>query len=134
RPGGAGFDARAGAGRLQDIELMAQMGALMAASPARRTEAQLLAARRAGVIDATQEETLVRSYRLLWRLHAAMRLLGQGGGGDAATLPGQGATSFVLRETGEADEAALQARLAEGAQAAEAVIAALLPAVSDGGA
>ena len=120
------FDARAGAGRLQDIELIAQMGALKAASPARRVEAQLLAARRAGVIDAPAEAALGRAYRLLWRLHAALRLLGLTGEGEA--LPGAGAATFVLRETEAESEAALAGLLADGAGSAAAVIEALLPA------
>ncbi|MCC5989572.1 MAG: glutamine-synthetase adenylyltransferase [Pararhodobacter sp.] len=126
RPGGGALQARDGPGRLQDIELTAQMGALKAASPARRTEAQLLAARRAGVIDAAQQEGLLAAYRLMWQLHAAMRLLGLGGAEDAAA-PGEGACAFLLRQTGAPDMAALQERLARlGAGAAE-IIDALLP-------
>ena len=128
RPSAGVMDARAGAGRLQDIELVAQMGALMAASPARRVPAQLLAARRAGLIDQRSETALLAAWRLLWQVHAAMRLLGLAAA-ETARLPGKGAVDFILRETGFEDEPALTRALEERTATAAALIDALLPAV-----
>ena len=109
RPGGDSLDAKDGPGRLQDIELLAQMLALQSASPARRTEAQMLAGRRAGLIDKNQEAQLLSTYRLLWRVQAATRLMG-----ERITDPdalGESASAFLLREAGVADLGALVAQL-----------------------
>ena len=120
RPGGGALEAKDGAGRLQDIDLFAQMGALRAASPAQRTEAQLAAARRVGVISAEDEAMLSRAARLFWRVQAAQRLLA-----DRVTVPealGEGARDFLLREAGWQSVEALCAELAEAAGRASAII------------
>jgi glutamate-ammonia-ligase adenylyltransferase len=119
RPGGA-WDAKAGPGRLMDVELYAQALALMAGDPARRVEAQVQAGRRAGLITPADAAALEAAVRLLWPLHAGMRLLG--GRSDPGSL-GQGGTAFLLRETGAADLAALAARIDAVASAAADVVA-----------
>lgn len=123
------IDAKDGPGRLQDIELLAQMLALLSASTARRTEAQFLAARRAGLIDAAKEATLLDAYRLLWRVHCSLRLLGDSIT-DTGAL-GEGARTFLLREVGMADIETLGARMAALTEAAARLIDAHLPAPSD---
>ena len=128
RPGGAALDARDGAGRLQDIELIAQMGALQGAAPARRVEQQLLAMRRAGGITAEQEAALLASYRLLWRLQCALRLLG-----DRITDPqalGDGARAFLARATDQPDTEALLTALGSASTTSATIIEALLPPAS----
>ena len=125
KPGQGALEAKDGAGRLQDIELLAQMLALQATAPARRVEAQLLAGRRAGHIDAAAETRLLATYRLLWRVQCCLRLLA-----DHVTDPealGEGARAFVLRETGLADMDTLVARLAAASADAAALIDAYLP-------
>jgi glutamate-ammonia-ligase adenylyltransferase len=120
KPGAGPLEAKDGPGRLQDIDLFAQMGALRAASPARRTEAQLAAARRAGLIAEAEEAALAATARLLWRVQAALRLLA-----DRTTDPeglGEGARRFLLRETGAADLAALTAEMATRCAEAAAII------------
>jgi glutamate-ammonia-ligase adenylyltransferase len=109
KPGGGPWDMRAGPGRLQEIELVAQTAALRAGSTARRPEAQLAAGQRAGWPGAEAAEALLPAYRLLWRLHAAGRLLTDG-------LPdpdrlGPAATAMLLREADAPDVAALADRL-----------------------
>jgi len=126
KPGQGDLDAKDGVGRLQDIELLAQMLTLKAASTTRRSEAQILAGRRAGLIDADQEASLLTAYRLLWRVQSAMRLLADRV--TEAQALGEGAQAFVLRETGLADLTALTQRLDEVTKAAAQVIDALLPA------
>lgn len=125
KPGAGPLDAKDGAGRLQDIDLFAQMGALRAASGARRSEAQLAAARRAGAITAAEEAELAGAWRLMWRVQAAMRLLA-----DRAAEPdglGTGARGFLLRETGAPDLAGLCAELERRAGAAAAILERHLP-------
>ncbi|KPQ07617.1 MAG: glutamate-ammonia-ligase adenylyltransferase GlnE [Rhodobacteraceae bacterium HLUCCA12] len=125
KPGKGALDAKDGPGRLQDIELVAQMGALQAAAPARRTEAQLLAARRAGVLDKSDEDTLLAAYRLMWRVQCAQRLLA-----DGAPEPGDlgaAARAFLLRETDMPDLETLATQIDRAARAADGVISRLLP-------
>jgi len=69
------LDAKIGAGRLQDIELFAQAGALIGGSIARDIPAGLAAARAARIIDVPGEEALASAYARLWTLQSAMRLL-----------------------------------------------------------
>jgi glutamate-ammonia-ligase adenylyltransferase len=135
RPGG-GWEAKAGPGRIMDIELLAQTAALVAGDPARRVEAQLRAGRRAGFLTGADEATLLAAYRVLWPLQAGGRLVSEAGAPDPGDL-GEGARAFLLRETGSPDPAALAARLAALTDAADAAIAARLGAATepqDGGA
>ena len=69
------LDAKIGAGRLQDIELFAQAGALLGGALARDIPAGLAAARQAGLIDGAGEAVLIRAYEPLWALQSATRLL-----------------------------------------------------------
>ncbi|MFN3642358.1 MAG: glutamine-synthetase adenylyltransferase [Gemmobacter sp.] len=121
RPGDA-WEAKAGPGRLMDIELFAQALALLAGDPARRTEAQLRAGVKAGRLGAAEEAALRAALRLLWPLQAGARLLGEASSDPAAL--GQGARGFLLRETGAADAAALAGRLAAATADAAAIITA----------
>ncbi len=121
KPGGA-WDAKAGPGRIMDIELFAQAAALHAGDPARRVPQQLRAGVRAGLVSREAEAALLAAWRLLWPLQAGARLLGEARL-DPAGL-GQGACAFLLRETGARDAADLAARLAATTAAAAAAIAA----------
>ncbi|MCV2868607.1 glutamine-synthetase adenylyltransferase [Defluviimonas sp. WL0002] len=103
------WEAKIGPGRLQDLELLAQMVTLQAADPSRRVEAQLRAGLRAGLLTKDEEAALQTAYRFLWRLQAGGRLLTDrpldmeviGGGGRA----------FLLREAGCKDLDGLRQRL-----------------------
>lgn len=124
KPGQGVLEAKDGPGRLQDIELLAQMLALKAASPARRVELQVAAGRRAGLIGAPEAERLLGAYRRLWRVQAALRLLA-----DRVSDPealGDGARAFLLREAGEAEVPELLAALERASRDAEAVIEAAM--------
>ncbi|MRX49367.1 glutamine-synthetase adenylyltransferase [Paracoccus sp. S-4012] len=120
RPSAGPWDAKAGPGRLQDIELLAQSLALRTADPARASTAQLRAGRRAGLIGAEDAERLASARRLMWRVHAGTRLIGERRV-DLAGL-GQGAQAFLLREAGMPDLGTLAERLEEAAQHAAALI------------
>ena len=126
KPGGGTWEAKLGPGKMMDVELLAQMLALRAASPARSVERQLAAGQAAGDVSQMDATVLLDAYRLCWRLQAGSRLLT-----DQVVDPqtiGEGARAFLLREVGEADAPGLTARLAAAAQAADRVIAAKLQA------
>ena len=119
KPAQGAWDAKNGAGRLLDIELAAQTTALLAGSPARSVERQIAAGegRQLPVSDA---QTLASAYRLMWRLHAAARLLSERAL-EWDSL-GEGGRAFILRETGSADANALAVDLARAATGAEAAV------------
>lgn len=132
KPGLAAWEAKDGPGRLMDIELMAQMAALLTGSPVRGVEGQIEAGRKGGILSDSDATILMETYRLMWRLQAGRRLITEG------TLDlnklGEGARAFLLRETGETELAALAARLERMAEQAAAVIAGQLrPEDAQGG-
>ena len=118
RPGAGGLDVKSGAGRLMDIELCAEMRALVAGSPAREVEQQI------GQAGAAGADALLAAYRLCWQVQAAVRLLTDRDPDPQAL--GVGGTAFVLRETGMASMAALLAALRDAAGLAGDVISAQL--------
>ncbi len=117
------WDAKNGPGRLMDIELAAQTVALLSASPARSVERQIAAGAGRRVPD-SDAQALSSAYRLLWRLHAAARLLSERAL-DWQEL-GEGGRAFILRETGAADAAALARDLAQAVAGAEAAVTRLV--------
>ncbi|MCB6176913.1 glutamine-synthetase adenylyltransferase [Rhodobacter sp. Har01] len=119
KPALGAWDAKNGPGRIMDIELCAQMAALLAGSPARQLERQI--ATPAGGVAPADQDALLSSYRLLWRLHAAGKLLTEAPL-DMQAL-GEGGRAFLLHETGEATVAALAERLAASVALAGAAIA-----------
>ena len=124
KPGDGPWDAKFGPGKLMDIELIAQLSALMSASPARQVERQLAAGAKGGQMSQSDQTVLLKAYRLCWSLQAALRLLSDRPV-DLDAL-GEGGRAFALRETGMADGAALAQALASVAAAAAAVIDAQL--------
>ncbi|WP_299424539.1 glutamine-synthetase adenylyltransferase [uncultured Shimia sp.] len=118
------WDAKIGAGRLQDIELLSQTGALLAGS-ARRTVAQGLQAGVAiGWLSASDASDLASTYRLCWQVQLASKLLS-----GSTIVPdeiGEGGRAFLLRETGADDIESVVDTLTEATQkAAETVTTAL---------
>jgi glutamate-ammonia-ligase adenylyltransferase len=117
------WDAKIGPGRLQDIELFAQGGALLEGRPAREIAAGLEAAHRAGLIGAGDLATLKAAYHACWALQCAARLL------SAQPLEGAGlgraGGHFLARTLGceslEAAEAAILAHYAKAAEIIEGV-------------
>lgn len=118
------WDAKIGAGRLQDVELVAQTAALRAGSDARLVPDQIAAGVASGWFNAADEAALCRAAALFWQLQASARLL-TGGVLEPQDL-GEGGRRFILRETGYEDMDALQQAMAEAAQAADAVVTRLL--------
>lgn len=118
------WDAKIGAGRLQDVELCAQTAALRAGSAARTVPEQIAAGVASGWLDAADEAALTRSAALFWQLQAAARLL-TGGVLHPEDL-GEGGRRFILRETGCADTDSLLQTMEAAAAEADAVITRLL--------
>ena len=92
------WDAKIGPGRMQEIELMAQAGALLQGVPDRDVAAGLAAAVDAGLLDAAGAKQLSETYELCWRLQVAARLL------SAQTLRlealGQAGRAYLQRALG----------------------------------
>ena len=129
KPAQGAWDAKNGPGRMMDIELAAQTVALLSGSPARSVERQIAAA--AGkvtgggpIMPESDMQGLISAYRLMWRLHAAARLLSERAL-DWESL-GEGGRAFLLRETGAADAAALARDLAQAVTGAEAAVTRLV--------
>jgi glutamate-ammonia-ligase adenylyltransferase len=129
RPGGGRWDVKAGPGRMQEIELVAQAAGLRAGSARRGVEAQLDAGVRAGWPGRAEAEVLLAASRLCWRVHCAGRLLA-----DGVPEPenlGAGACAFLLREAGADNLAALEQRIDASTAAAAAVVRKLLSSATD---
>ena len=97
KPTGGRFEVKTGPGRMQDIELLAQTGALLAGGLDRAVPAQLAAG--ADVLGLTEAEILQCqiAYRLYWRVQASLRLIfGEPGPGDHI---GVAAAEILTRET-----------------------------------
>ncbi len=116
----AGWDAKVGPGRMQDIELFAQTVALKSASPAFETCTQLQAGVVDSWLDAADAAALQKGFDLFWQLQAALRFLA-GSEADFDNLS-EGVWRLILRETGSQDVAGLMARLeAEQVQTASII-------------
>ncbi|MBP9181704.1 MAG: glutamine-synthetase adenylyltransferase, partial [Fuscovulum sp.] len=122
KPAKGAWEAKNGPGRLMDIELCAQWAALVAANPARQVERQIASK---GALTAEDQAVLLEAYRLLWRLQAGSKLLGDRGL-DLASL-GEGGRVFLLRETGASSVEALQGQIERMVSLAESVIARQFP-------
>jgi glutamate-ammonia-ligase adenylyltransferase len=114
------WDPKIGAGRMQDIELFAQAGALLNGSPARETMSGLQACVAHGLIDDADRQVLQASYDKCWALQLASRLLSNG-----VLRPediGEGAIAFVCRTMGYENLITLEFALVEHFEAAKDVI------------
>ena len=98
---GTALDVRIGPGRMQDIELLAQGGALAAGLTARDVAGGLQGVRSAGWLEAGETTELLDVHRLLLSIRSATRVLSAEAPGDE--IPGAGAADFVCRVAGAAD-------------------------------
>jgi glutamate-ammonia-ligase adenylyltransferase len=120
RPPESIWDPKIGAGRMQDIELFAQAGALLNSSPARETMSGLQACVAHGLIDDADRQVLQACYDKCWALQLASRLLSNG-----VLRPediGEGAMAFVCRTMGYDDLITLEFALVDHFEAAKDVI------------
>ncbi len=118
------WDAKIGPGRLQDIEMIAQSGALVAGQLARDIPSGLRAAKAAGVLNAADTATLEVAYSQVWALQCAGRLL--------AAAPVQGAelgqagAVFLCRMLGTDSLSDAEAQMKQTYAASDAIISAAL--------
>ena len=114
------WDAKIGAGRLQDIELTGQMVALLAGHTGRATQDQIAAGVAAGRLSDADGAALIAAAGLCWTVQAAAQLLVGGALGDATLA--EGARRFMARETGMDDMDALAAHMETVCQSANDAI------------
>jgi glutamate-ammonia-ligase adenylyltransferase len=119
------WDAKIGVGRMQDIELIAQAGALLASLPERDVSSGLQGAVASGWLSVADAEVLIRCYDLCWSVHSAMRLMS--GKTSENWQMGEGGLAFLCRTTGFAELAELKKALEAAYQNAAGIILAILP-------
>ncbi|WP_025052800.1 bifunctional [glutamine synthetase] adenylyltransferase/[glutamine synthetase]-adenylyl-L-tyrosine phosphorylase [Sulfitobacter noctilucae] len=114
------WDVKLGPGRMQDIELLAQAGALITKGAAHDTGRALQSAQAAGLWDGETTAALARAYDLCWQLQCAGRLLSAKPLGEADLA--QAGASFLLRSLGCDTVEQAAAHLAQTCGAAAALI------------
>ncbi len=123
------WDIKEGAGRLQDIELMAQLGRLLEGGGSRDVVCGLQSAVKTGVLSEEEGVKTKKTYQLLWSLRVAEQLLGQGGFEEEQIA--EGAKHFVLALTEHPDLATLKQNLIAQTAAISGIINSALPVVED---
>ncbi|MBE1282373.1 MAG: glutamine-synthetase adenylyltransferase [Rhodobacteraceae bacterium] len=118
------WDAKTGAGRMMDVELVAQAGALLVGSNRRDVSSGLEGAVASGWLSVAEGAEIQRCYDLFWSVQAATRLL-SGRAIDTAHL-GEGGAAFLCRSTGFDTLDALQSELTARYTACGALIEAAL--------
>lgn len=114
------WEAKLGAGRMQDVELVAETAALLSGKAAFDVASQLMAGERAGLFTPAQHSALKQAYTVFWKLRSTAKLLSE----SALDMDeiGEGGRKFVLRETGQENLMQLKARLDTVAAAAHMVV------------
>ncbi|WP_050602552.1 [glutamate--ammonia-ligase] adenylyltransferase [Ruegeria sp. 6PALISEP08] len=124
------WDAKNGPGRLMDIELMAETGALLAGSQQRDVSSGLDGTVATGLLDVAQAQSLKDCYNLCWSVQCAARLLS--GKVIEADKIGEGGAAFLCRATGFEQVEALQAALQESYKTAADLIGGVIKGGEDG--
>lgn len=103
------WEAKLGAGRMQDIELVAETAALLSGTTALDVDSQLAAGEQAGWLSTAQHDALKQAYTVFWKLRSTAKLLSE----TALDMNeiGEGGRGFVLRETGQKNLEALKTLL-----------------------
>jgi len=114
------WETKIGPGRTQDIELVAQAGALAQGKPARDMASGLDGAVVMGWLDDAGRAALLHAYTLSWTVQQSGRLLSDKA--LEADEIGQGGAVFLLRQTGQDDLESLQAELANAHRVAARAI------------
>ena len=114
------WDVKVGAGRLQDIELLAQTGAVLTGDVRSGVQDGVQACVAAGVLKAADAQHLCATHALLWRVQIASRLLSTGAV-DLDTL-GSGGRDVLLRAVGRDTREAAEQDLATAIERAAAII------------
>ena len=105
------WDTKTGAGRMLDIELVAQAGTLLAGRACRSVEEGLAAGVASGWLSDADVQDLGAAYALYWSVQSAARLVSGKGAGEA--IKGEGGAAFLLRSAQEPTLRALESALAQ---------------------
>ncbi|WP_170759484.1 glutamine-synthetase adenylyltransferase [Ruegeria lacuscaerulensis] len=124
------WDAKNGPGRMMDIELAAETGALLSGVTQRNVHAGLDGAVAAELLDVAQAQTLKDCYDLCWSVQCAARLLS--GKVIEADKIGEGGSAFLCRATGFEQVEHLQAALQESYSTAAGIIGRVIKEGEDG--
>ena len=114
-----GLDVRTGPGRLQDLELFAQAGALLEQSASRRLVDHLPVAARAFGLSEQEARLLENAARIYWRVQAGIRLVF---GEDVSGEIGTSASAFLSKLTGSEGVSALEEQLSTTAREVDFLI------------
>ena len=126
KPSAGPLDVKIGPGRLLDVELVSQAGAVLAGVLATDVAAGLRGAVAIGWLDDADLTALSQVYDLCWRVQVAAKLVSEHPL-DMSGL-GQAGQGFLLRITEARDVDSLQSHLLDLAQQAAERIAKALPA------
>ncbi len=118
------WDTKTGPGRMMDVELVAQAGALLAGLTSRDVAEGLKGTVACGWLDAADATELQAGYDLYWSVQAAARLL-SGGALETGDL-GEGGAQFLCRSAGADGLDPLQAELSAHYDGCAGIIAAAL--------
>ncbi|WP_109311354.1 glutamine-synthetase adenylyltransferase [Ruegeria sp. AU67] len=124
------WDAKNGPGRMMDIELMAETGALLSGVVQRDVHSGLDGAVAAGLLDVAQAQTLKDCYDLCWSVQCAARLLS--GKVIEADKVGEGGSAFLCRATGFEQVEQLQSALQDNYSTAAGIIGGVIRDEDDG--
>ncbi|WP_170414115.1 glutamine-synthetase adenylyltransferase [Ruegeria atlantica] len=124
------WDAKNGPGRMMDIELMAETGALLSGVAQRDVHSGLDGAVAAGLLDVARAQTLKDSYDLCWSVQCAARLLS--GKVIEADKVGEGGSAFLCRATGFEQVEQLQGALQDSYSTAAEIIGGVIRGNGDG--
>lgn len=124
------WDAKNGPGRMMDIELMAETGALLSGVAQRDVHSGLDGAVAVGLLDVAQAQTLKDCYDLCWSVQCAARLLS--GKVIEADKVGEGGSAFLCRATGFEQVEQLQSALQDNYSTAAEIIGGVIRDEDDG--
>ncbi len=124
------WDVKIGPGRLQEVELMAQAGALLVGHPGASVAEGLAGAVEKGLLEADGAELLSQAATLMSTVHTAVRLLSDKTlDSDALGVAAQG---YLLRTTGFEKLVDLEAELTENYRRADEVLTRALKTFEEG--
>lgn len=118
-----------GAGRLQDVELISQLGHLLSGGVERDVMSGLKACVGSGVLNDAQRTEIEAAYRLLWTLRVAVKLLGQSSV-DSSYIA-LGAAQFLSSLTGRTTFEDLQGDLVYQSERVADILNRVLPEVQE---
>ena len=125
------WDTKTGAGRMMDIELISQAGALITGASSRSVKDGLAKTVAGGWLDDADAQHLQEAYALYWSVQTAVQMLA--GASLEEQVHGEGAVLFLSRSAGFETVAALQEALEKAYETCADIIASALGEESESG-